>query len=440
MNAHNMLYSLVVIVFGFLFVFPHVRAQDSTPGGSTFPNTVPECNAWHTVVAGDGCWAITQTYGITLTDFYTWNPDVTNECADNFWVDFAYCVGIGETEPPPESTTSTSTSTTANSTTTATTSIISTSATESYSVVNPITEYEITPTSVAEVFPPEKTQPGQPPNCDDWYLVSAWDTCESILATNSWISLDQLLSWNPTIGSDCSGLFDGWWVCINVPNPPLATSFFTWTTTLLGGPEPSLVSNYTPTTFPTADSNFDPQPTQAGIISGCLAYYQAQEGDTCREIIGDGTYLSQEEFFSFNPALNGNCDGLWLDYWYCVVGPDGITGMPPTTNSTPFFVPPGQISTCVKWYQREGGESCADIANGFGTFSEQDFRLWNPTVWSAGPGQPCGGLVDGQWYCVGVPGTPTTRTAPMVTMEFPDTTPTHEGMAGGCTSLWLVGP
>jgi len=181
-----------------------------------------------------------------------------------------------------------------------------------------------------------------------------------------------------------SGLFDGWWVCINVPNPPLATSFFTWTTTLLGGPEPTLVSNYTPTTFPTADANFDPQPTQAGIISGCLAYYQAQEGDTCREIIGDGTYLSQEEFFSFNPALNGNCDGLWLDYWYCVVGPDGITGMPPTANSTPFFVPPGQISTCEKWYQREAGESCADIANGFGTFSEQDFGCGIPRFGALG--------------------------------------------------------
>lgn len=423
MKAHNMLYSLAVILFGLLFSFPHVRAQDPTPGGPTFPNTVPECIAWHTVVPGDGCWAITQTYGITLTDFYTWNPDITNDCADNFWLGYAYCVGIEkETEPPPESTTST--------TTTATT----TSTTEAYTIVNPITEYEITPTGVEEDFPPEKTQPGQPPNCDDWYLVSAWDTCESIVASNSWITRDQLLAWNPAIGSDCSGLYDGWWVCVSVPAPSI-TIPFGWTTTLLGGPEPTLVANYTPTVFPTVDASFDPEPTQAGIIPGCLAYYQAKDGDTCRDIV-DGVYLTEEDFFTFNPALNDNCDGLWLDYWYCVVGPDGVAGMPPTTNSTPFFVQPGQISTCVRWYQRETGESCETIAAKFGTFDEEDFKAWNPVVW----GSPCEGLVDGQWYCVGVPGTPTTRTGPVQTTEFPDTTPTQEGMVGGCTRLWLVGP
>jgi hypothetical protein len=37
-------------------------------------------------------------------------------------------------------------------------------------------------------------------------------------------------------------------------------------------PDPT---DYTPTTNPTVDWNFIPEPTQAGLVSGCQAFYQA---------------------------------------------------------------------------------------------------------------------------------------------------------------------
>ena len=148
----------------------------------------------------------------------------------------------------------------------------------------------------------------------------------------------------------------------------------------------------------------------------------------------DGTLLTEADFFAWNPALNGDCNGLWLNYWYCVVGPDGITAMPPTVTATPAPVPPNQIGVCQRWYQRDG-ESCAEIAAIFGTFSEQDFISWNSNV-----GTTCTNLVDGLWYCVGIPGTPTTRTEPVHTTDLPDATPTQDGMTADCARLWLVGP
>ena len=148
----------------------------------------------------------------------------------------------------------------------------------------------------------------------------------------------------------------------------------------------------------------------------------------------DGTLLTEADFFAWNPSLNGDCNGLWENYWYCVVGPQGITAMPPTVTATPAPLPPNQIGVCKRWYQRDG-ESCSEIAAMFGTFSEQDFISWNSNVGSA-----CSNLVDGWWYCVGIPGTPTTRSEPVQTTEIPDATPTQDGMTDDCARLWLVGP
>lgn len=247
---------------------------------------------------------------------------------------------------------------------------------------------------------------------------------------SSLITNRRRLSWNPTLGDDCSGLYIGWWICIGIP--PTSTEVFAWYSTDAPADVPTFAGNYTPTTFPAVDAAFTASPTQAGIAAGCLSYYQAQDGDTCRSIV-DGYYLTEAAFFAMNPALAGNCDGLWLGYWYCVVGAAGITVMPSTVSATPTPVPVGQTATCQHWFQRDG-ETCADIVAMFGAFSLTDFVGWNPSV----GGQACAGLVDGAWYCVGVPGTPTTRTAPLATTSTPST-PTQSGMAAGCSKLWLVG-
>ncbi|KAK3395012.1 hypothetical protein B0H63DRAFT_385493 [Podospora didyma] len=426
------------------------RAQDSSPSGPTMPNIASNCNAYHTVVSGDGCWSITQLYDITLAEFYAWNPDVTDDCSTNFWLGYSYCVGIGAATPSTTSSssrsgTSSSTKSTASTSSHSITSTTSSSATvpsqppsstfvsntEPYSTRYPITNLTIAPTSISDAFPPQRTQPGQPATCNDWYLVSAADTCDTIVSSSSWLTKANLLAWNPALGSDCAGLYDGWWVCISVKVASVDISIG-YTTTDAPADVPTLTGSYTPTTYPTVNTSFTASPTQAGLVSGCKAFFQAQSGDTCRDFVNN--YLTQQDFFAWNPSLNGNCDGLWAGYYYCVVGPNGAPEvLPPTVTVAPSVKPPGQIGTCTRWYKRDG-ESCAELSAMFGTFSTADFISWNPSV-----GSSCSTIVDGAWYCVAIPGTPTTRTAPVQTTEFPTGTPTQTGLAQGCTHLWQVG-
>lgn len=172
------------------------RCQDTSPSGPTMPNIASNCNAFYTVVegAGDSCWSITQKFGITLDQFYEWNPDVTDDCTVNFWPTYSYCVGVG-----PVVSTSTTTTTSAKPTTTAPTTTVGTttsepitSNTEPYSTQWPITSWNITATSVETTFPPQRTQSGQPASCNNWWYVGVSDTCDTIVQINSWLTLANL--------------------------------------------------------------------------------------------------------------------------------------------------------------------------------------------------------------------------------------------------------
>lgn len=83
------------------------------------------------------------------------------------------------------------------------------------------------------------------------------------------------LSWNPAVDSDCSGLYDGWWVCIAI-QPQSVTVTFDYTSTATSVKVPDSTA-WTPTTFPTMDPSFTAEPTQAGLVSDCKAFQQAQD-------------------------------------------------------------------------------------------------------------------------------------------------------------------
>ncbi len=221
MMSSSSVSTVAAIALSLLLLAPATQAQDYFPSAPTFPNTVSNCNLYHTVVAGEGCWSITQTFGITLAQFYAWNPDITDDCGTNFWPGYAYCVGVGAAPPSSlssvvptcsctttgitsttsttrtSSTTSTSGTTSSGTSSTGTASSGTTSSTvvsntEPYTTLHPITNYTIIATTVATTFPPSRTQAGQAANCIDWYLVSARDTCDSIIASNSWLTKAQL--------------------------------------------------------------------------------------------------------------------------------------------------------------------------------------------------------------------------------------------------------
>ena len=107
------------------------------------------------------------------------------------------------------------------------------------------------------------------------------------------------------------------------------------------------------------------------------------EGDTCTPVLNQYNYITKEQFFEWNPALQGNCDGLWAGYWYCVANFSSESlPMPPTVTAAPSPVQTGIASNCVAWYQMNLADTCDTITAMFGTFTSPDFIKWNPAVWT----------------------------------------------------------
>jgi hypothetical protein len=63
---------------------------------------------------------------------------------------------------------------------------------------------------------------------------------------------------------DCSGLYDGWWVCIGVVVETVTVSLG-WTTTDEPADVPTLTGEYTPTTFPSVDFTFTAHPRRPAL-------------------------------------------------------------------------------------------------------------------------------------------------------------------------------
>lgn len=61
------------------------------PPAPTQPGAISTCTAWHYVVSGDGCYSISEEYGITTNEFYTWNTGVGDTCA-NLYLNCYVCV------------------------------------------------------------------------------------------------------------------------------------------------------------------------------------------------------------------------------------------------------------------------------------------------------------------------------------------------------------
>ncbi|KAL3295352.1 carbohydrate-binding module family 50 protein [Colletotrichum asianum] len=408
-----------------------VGAQDSTPGGPTHPNIAPNCNAFHTVVDGDGCWSIQQKYGISAEDFLAWNPDVSEDCLTNFWLGNAYCVGVGAAVTTSSTSSVVSTS---SGPITQTTAVTTPNAT--YSTRVPVTEWNITGTTIGTTFPPQKTQAGQHADCIDWHYVGDAHTCAYIVESYGGpeLTMSNFLSWNPAIGSDCGGLIWDTWVCVSIKPQ---TSTFSYNFPTANGsttpiPEPT---DYTPTSLPPVETLI-PSPTQPGLSPSCRAFYKAQADDNCQVILGFGV-STEEQFFEWNPALDGNCNGLWLDYFYCIAAYDPLDtdNLPPlaTVTSRPSNVAGGTTGLCTVWYQASKVDTCDSIVGPFGRFSLAEFLEWN-----LGVGSDCSGIQAGWSYCVAIPGTPTDPTSDPDQPSIPTGTPTQTGIATDCSDFWLV--
>lgn len=75
-----------------------VPPSTTTGGGVPTPSPVQDgiaenCNEYYFVQEGDGCWAISDTHGINLDDFYAWNPAVGTDCM-GLQANVYVCIGV----------------------------------------------------------------------------------------------------------------------------------------------------------------------------------------------------------------------------------------------------------------------------------------------------------------------------------------------------------
>ncbi|KAA8895206.1 hypothetical protein FN846DRAFT_818519 [Sphaerosporella brunnea] len=337
-------------------------------------NSTTECFLWYEVGTGDNCTSILSVYEIAFAAFYAWNPSVHADCS-NLWQNTSYCVyGPGFDDNGGD-----------NNSTTTTTSAAPSS------------------TSVAA---PGPTQSGIPANCDKYVMQQDGVYCAD-MATNANITLNELYGWNPALNGDCSGLWAGYAYCVGVSSDTSPSSTTTLPTTT--------------TTTATSPSITPPGPTQSGIPANCDEYVMQKDGVYCGDMATNAN-ITLNELYGWNPALNGDCSGLWAGYAYCVgvsgdtslsstttlpsttTTPSPTTTLPTTTTTTatsPSVTPPGPAQSgipanCDAYVMQKDGVYCADMAANAG-ITLAELYGWNPAL-----NGDCSGLWAGYAYCVGV--------------------------------------
>ncbi|KAF4534766.1 LysM domain-containing protein [Lasiodiplodia theobromae] len=244
------------------------------PPGPTHTGQPADCDEWHVVVKGDSCQSVADEAGISLAQFLAWNPAVSSDCVDNFWLDSAYCVGVASDGDDPTTTVPTTTA---------------------------------PPPTTTAPTPGAPTHTGQPANCDEWHIVVEGDTCASV-AAEAGISLTQFLAWNPAVSSDC---VDNFWLdsayCVGVSGDDTPT-----TTTTTSAAEPTA-------TRPPAEW------VQEGAAANCNKWDRAVSGDYCFAF-AERNGITMGQLAEWNAALGTNGDNcgtaFWLDYYYCI----GVSG------------------------------------------------------------------------------------------------------------------
>ncbi|KAK1625448.1 hypothetical protein BDP81DRAFT_474374 [Colletotrichum phormii] len=243
-------------------------ASTTTAGnGISTPTPIQEgvvdnCNRFYMVKTGDGCASVASANGISLSDFYKWNPAVGDACA-GLWANVYVCVRVIGYTSPVTTTTPLPTTTTAPG--------------------NGIS----TPTPIQE---------GMVGNCNKFYKVKSGDGCAAI-ASSTGIALADLYTWNPAVGNTCASLWLDTYICVGVvgstPTTTLATS--------------TRAGNGVAT----------PTPIQEGMTNSCKTFHLVVAGDTCYDIAAKAG-IALSNFYAWNPAVGSSCAGLWGQYYVCI--------------------------------------------------------------------------------------------------------------------------
>ncbi|KAF2440385.1 carbohydrate-binding module family 50 protein [Karstenula rhodostoma CBS 690.94] len=135
--------------------------------GPTQTGIAADCQKFKTIDDGDTCSDVLKTYGISMEQFYAWNPSVGPDRV-GMWLHYAYCVSA-----PSRISTSTNASPT----------------------TGPLRD-------------------GSPKTCSKYYTPQAGETCQHVLDVNG-LELAQLYKWNTDIGRGCESMWPGYGLCVS---------------------------------------------------------------------------------------------------------------------------------------------------------------------------------------------------------------------------------
>ncbi|KAF9881457.1 LysM domain-containing protein [Colletotrichum karsti] len=343
--------------------------RDAEPKYPSDPNTTPYCSWWYDNEGTQACARVLSDNFITLEDFRRWNPSIGASCS-GFEAEHSYCIEAwGEPEPEPQPGTTTVTSTT-----------LATSTTK------PITTTTTTLTGNG-ISTPLPTQPSMVDNCNKFYFVEEGTGCSQVLSANG-ITIADLFKWNPSVKSDCSGMWALVNVCVGV----------------IGGGGGAVTTTAKPTTTTTAGNGIvTPQPTQPSMVSNCNKFYFVASGTSCSQVLTTNG-ISLADLFKWNPSVNSDCSGMWAQVNVCVgvMGGSPTTTKPTTTTSagngiqTPQPTQPGMVTNCKKFHYVSEGNTCDQIIS-YNKITLADFVKWN-----TGVGSDCRSMWAKTYVCVGV--------------------------------------
>ncbi|OBU01588.1 hypothetical protein VE01_00568 [Pseudogymnoascus verrucosus] len=179
-------------------------ASPTTQSGSAIqtPNPramgeVANCTTWFKMKTYSTCADVLVLYGLTLEEFYAFNPSVGKGCA-TMAAGTYYCIsnkangsrpGGYDNDDDDDDPTMTSSGTPTSTTTTPTT------------------------TSSGGIVTPTPTQNGMVGGCKAFYKAVANEGCAVICQAHG-IELADFYKWNPDVGSDCTNLWPDYYVCV----------------------------------------------------------------------------------------------------------------------------------------------------------------------------------------------------------------------------------
>ncbi|EPS45982.1 hypothetical protein H072_63 [Dactylellina haptotyla CBS 200.50] len=234
------------------------------------------------------------------------------------------------------------------------------------------------PTTTSTQSPWPTPTSGTIPNCIQFAYFRVADTCDTFLARYPTVTKSNLVTWNKSLGSDCSGTENvkGKNICIAYPTP------------------------------------------DSGTAPGCRQYAYFRAADTCESFLGRYPSVTRANLIAFNTLLKSDCSGLAdiRGHSVCIDAPTPPPGNPPPNPSTPppGNPPPSPTTTpftyptptsgtdrdCRKFAYWRVADTCDTFLARYPAVSEENLVAWNKLL---GPDCHVSADIKGHNVCIEAP-------------------------------------